>query len=95
MAASQVVTNERRVSRCLEDPDLFLVSDADDDDQVEIVSEPATNVIVEEKPTKKSVVLCLGAASTMGMVSRAFESQKHFPAKRLPGPGIEPGIFWH
>ncbi len=79
------MTHERRVSRCLRDPDLFMVSDVSDDSDVEIVTEPAAadtssapeSRVTDEKEKsapKKSVVLCLGAASTMGVVSSLMQS---------------------
>ena len=82
------MTAERRYSRCIEDPDFFLVSDDEDDindsnidnsnvDNFTVDNFNINDLIVENKnknleennsKKKKSVVLCLGAVSTMGMV---------------------------
>ncbi len=70
------MTAKRRYSRCIEDPDFFLVSDNDDDidvndvNDVDVFNVETKSSISEENNSKKkkSVVLFLGAASTMGMV---------------------------
>ncbi len=70
------MTAKRRYSRCIEDPDFFLVSDNDDDIDANDVNDVddfnvETKSSISEKNNskkKKSVVLFLGAASTMGMV---------------------------
>jgi hypothetical protein len=75
------VTAKRRYSRCIEDPDFFLVSDNDEDidvndaNDVEDFNVETKSSIPEENSSKKkkSVVLFLGAASTMGMVIAIIE----------------------